>query len=121
MSTTSAKQQADAGKLRIIFHFDDPKPFGLNPSIPSMASFYPNIPDIEVGVYYYTSSKVPMDIINALEGAMEKMSKDPEYLKGIAQLNQVAKFVSGKIIMEDRIPQKMKLVGDIMKSTASGK
>jgi tripartite-type tricarboxylate transporter receptor subunit TctC len=121
LSTTSAKQQADAGKLRIIFHFDDPKLFGLNPSIPSMASFYPNIPDIEVGVYYYTSSKVPMDIINALEAAMEKMSRDPEYLKGIAQLNQVAKFVPGKIIMENRIPQKMKLVADIMKDTAPAK
>jgi tripartite-type tricarboxylate transporter receptor subunit TctC len=120
LSTTSAKQQADAGKLRIIFHFDDPKPFGLNPSIPSMASFYPNIPDIEVGVYYYTSSKVPEDIIRTLEGALEKMSKEPEYLKEVEKLNQVAAFVPGKAIMQ-KIPVKMKLVGDIMKDTAPAK
>jgi len=117
LSTTSAKAQADAGKLRILFHFDDPKLFGLNPSISSMASFYPNIPDIEVGVYYYASSKVPEPIINALEGALEKMSREPEYLKEVEKLNQVAAFVPGKVIMQ-KLPVKMGLVRDILKDTA---
>lgn len=117
LSTTSAKAQADAGKLRILFHFDDPKPFGLNPSIPSMKSFYPTITDLEVGVYYYTSSKVPENIINALEGALEKMSKEPEYLKEVEKLNQVAAFVPGKVIMQ-KVPVKMGIVKDIMKDTA---
>jgi tripartite-type tricarboxylate transporter receptor subunit TctC len=117
LSTTSAKAQADAGKLRILFHFDDPKLFGLSPSIASMASFYPKIDDIEVGVYYYTSSKVPEPIINALEGALEKMSKEPEYLKEVEKLNQVAAFVPGKVVMQ-KLPVKMDLVRDIMKDTA---
>lgn len=117
LSTTSAKAQADAGKLRILFHFDDPKPFGLNPSIPSMKSFYPKFTDLEVGVYYYTSSKVPENIISALEGALEKMSKEPEYLKEVEKLNQVADFVPGKIIMQ-KLPVKMNIVKEIMKDTA---
>jgi tripartite-type tricarboxylate transporter receptor subunit TctC len=120
LSTTSAKAQADAGKLRILFHFDDPKPFGLNPSIPSMKSFYPAITDLEVGVYYYTSSKVPENIISALEGALEKMSKEPEYLKEVEKLNQVAAFVPGKVVMQ-RLPVKMGIVRDIMKDTAPAK
>jgi tripartite-type tricarboxylate transporter receptor subunit TctC len=120
LSTTSAKAQADAGKLRILFHFDDPKPFGLNPSIPSMKSFYPTITDLEVGVYYYTSSKVPENVINALEGALEKMSKEPEYLKEVEKLNQVAAFVPGKVIMQ-KLPGKMSIVRDIMKDTAPAK
>jgi tripartite-type tricarboxylate transporter receptor subunit TctC len=120
LSTTSAKQQADAGKLRIIFHFDDPKLFGLDPSLPSMASMYPTIPDVEVGVYYFCSSKVPENIINTLENTLEKMSKDPEYIKEVQKLNQVPSFVPGKIVMQ-KIPVKMGIVGDIMKDTAPAK
>jgi tripartite-type tricarboxylate transporter receptor subunit TctC len=120
MSSASAKIQADAGKLRILFSFDSPKPFGFDPSLPSMASLYPKMPDMEVGVYYYGSSKIPEDIINTLEKALEKMSKEPEYIKEIEKLNQVPVFVPGKTVMQ-KLPVKMGIVRDILKDTTPAK
>lgn len=112
-----AKAQAEAGKLRILFSFDDPKPFGLDPSLPYMDTFFPKIPDINFPIYLIAPSKTPDDIVNALEKAMEKISKDPEFAKEVALMNDIVQFVPGKIIMQ-KLPAKMNLFRQILKDSA---
>ncbi len=114
LGAASAKAQAEAGKLRIIFSFDDPKGFGLDPSIPTMASMFPKIDDIDTPVYLIAPAKTPNDVMAILEKGIEKMTKDPEFLKEEARINQMVKFVPGKTV-QDRIPAKMNLVREIMK------
>jgi tripartite-type tricarboxylate transporter receptor subunit TctC len=118
LGAAAAKAQADAGKLRIIFSFDDPKGFGLDPSIPSMAKMFPKIDDIDTPVYLVAPAKTPNDIVDALEKAMEKMTKDPEFAKDCATINHMVKFVPGKTVME-KIPAKMAIVREIMKDMAA--
>lgn len=112
-----AKAQAEAGKLRILFSFDNPKPFGLDPSLPYMDTFFPKIPDIDFPIYLIAPSKTPDDIVNALEKAMEKMSKDPEFAKEVALMNDIVHFVPGKVIMQ-KLPAKMNLFRQILKDSA---
>jgi tripartite-type tricarboxylate transporter receptor subunit TctC len=121
MSTASARAQADAGKLRILFSFDPPKPFGLDASIPDMASMFSKMPDLEVAIYMTVAAKTPDYIVAALEKAMEKASKDPEYIKTIQGYNQMVSFAPGKLVMEKKIPVKMAIVRDILKDTAPAK
>ena len=59
LSAVAARAQAEAGKLRIIFSFDPPKGFGLDPSLPTMATRFPKIQDIDVGVYLIAPGKTP--------------------------------------------------------------
>ncbi|HEX2964635.1 MAG TPA: tripartite tricarboxylate transporter substrate binding protein [Syntrophorhabdaceae bacterium] len=114
LGAAAAKAQAEAGKLRIIFSFDDPKGFGLDPSIPTMASMFPKIDDIDTPVYLIAPAKTPDDVMNILQAGIEKMTKDPAFLKDEAGINQMVKFVPGKTVMS-RIPAKMNIVREIMK------
>jgi tripartite-type tricarboxylate transporter receptor subunit TctC len=122
LSAAAARPQAEGGKLRILFSFDPSKEFGLDPKIPDFATVFGNtIPDIEVSVYLVAPAKTPKDIIQLLEKTMEKISKDPEFQNDTRKINQMPKFVSGKTIMEERIPQKMNLIKAIMQSTTPAK
>jgi tripartite-type tricarboxylate transporter receptor subunit TctC len=121
LSTTSAKVQADAGKLRIILSFDPPAEFGLDPSLASMAVTYPKVPDLDVGIYVTVPAKTPNDVVDALEKALEKASKDPEYIKAIRDLNQMVSFVPGKTVMEKKIPMKMGLVKTMLQEADAKK
>jgi tripartite-type tricarboxylate transporter receptor subunit TctC len=121
LGAASAKAQAQAGKLRIIFSFDNPKGFGLDPSIPSMATRFPKIQDIDTPVYLVAPSKTPDNIVNALEKAIEKMTRDPEFIKDAAGINHMVSYVPGKTVMQKKIPAKMKVVREIMKEMSSAK
>jgi tripartite-type tricarboxylate transporter receptor subunit TctC len=116
LGAVSAKAQAEAGKLRILFSFDSPKAFGLDPSLPDMASFFKGaFPDIDIPVYCVVPKNTPADIVSTLEKALEKASKDPEFIKDVASMNQMVNFVPGKVVMEQRMPKKMAIVKEIMK------
>ncbi|HVN94827.1 MAG TPA: tripartite tricarboxylate transporter substrate binding protein [Syntrophorhabdaceae bacterium] len=115
LSAGMAKAQADAGKLRILFSFDQAKGFGLDPSLPYMATMFPNAPDIEVGLYLVAPKNTPKDVMDILEKTLEKMTKDPEFISETMRINQMVSFVPGKVVMEQRIPKKMELVRSIMK------
>jgi tripartite-type tricarboxylate transporter receptor subunit TctC len=121
LSAVAARAQAEAGKLRIIFSFDPPKDFGLDPSLPTMATRFPKIQDIDVGVYLIAPSKTPEDIVNTLEKAMEKMTKDPGFVKDCATIGHMVNFASGKTIMKKTLPTKMNIVKDILNETAQAK
>jgi tripartite-type tricarboxylate transporter receptor subunit TctC len=116
LSAASAKAQAEAGKLRILLSFDPPKGFGLDPSINDMATIYPNVPDIEVGIYLVAPAKTPKEYTDIIEKGLEKASKDPEFIKEAQALNQMVSFLPGKAVM-DRMPKKMALVKEIMQDT----
>ena len=122
LAAATARPQAEAGKLRILFSFDASKEFGLDPNIPDFATVFGNtIPDIEVSVYLVAPAKTPKDIIQLLEKTLEKISKDPEFQNDTRKINQMPKFVSGKTVMEEKIPLKMKLMKEILQSTAPAK
>ena len=55
--------------------------------------------------------------MNVLEKGMEKMTKDPEFIKDCAGINHMVKFVPGKTVMQ-KIPAKMAIIRDIMKDMA---
>jgi tripartite-type tricarboxylate transporter receptor subunit TctC len=115
LGAASAKAQAQAGKLRILFCFDPPKEFGLDPSIPDMAGFFKHsFPDVDIPVHLVAPKKTPPEIIAALEQALEKTSKDPEFIKEVANINQMVSFVPGKVVMEQKMPKKMAIVKEIM-------
>jgi tripartite-type tricarboxylate transporter receptor subunit TctC len=116
LGAVSAKAQADAGKLRILFSFDPPKGFGLDPSLPDMASFFKGaFPDIDIPVHCIVPKNTPPDIVSALEMALERASKDPDFIKDVLAMNQMVQFVPGKVVMEQKMPTKMAIVKEIMK------
>ena len=118
LAAGTARPQAEAGKLRILFSFDPSKEFGLDPKIPDFATVFGNtIPDIEVSVYLVAPAKTPKDIIQLLEKTLEKISRDPEFQNDTRKINQMPKFESGKTVMEEKIPLKMKLMKEIMQET----
>ena len=111
----TARAQAEAGKLRILFAFDPPKEFGLDPSIADMAGFFRNsFTDVDIPVHLVAPKKTPPEIIALLESALEKASKDPEFIKEVKNMNQMVSFVPGKIVMEQKMPKKMAIVKEIM-------
>jgi tripartite-type tricarboxylate transporter receptor subunit TctC len=116
IGAASAKAQTEGGKLRILFSFDPPKAFGLDPSIPDMVSFFKNsFTDVDVPVYLFAPKKTPPEVVAALQAALEKASKDPEFIKEEATISHYVEFVPGKTAMEQSIPKKMAIVKDIMK------
>ncbi|HVP77504.1 MAG TPA: tripartite tricarboxylate transporter substrate binding protein [Thermodesulfobacteriota bacterium] len=82
-----AKQQADGGKTRILFSFTPPGqgPDSALPTIPSV--FGKDVPDIPPPSNHLAApGKTPEEIIKILEGALEKVSKDPEFLNDMKKL-----------------------------------
>jgi tripartite-type tricarboxylate transporter receptor subunit TctC len=116
IGAASAKAQAEGGKLKILFSFDPPKAFGLDPSIPDMVSFFKNsFTDVDVPVYLFAPKKTPPEVVAAIQGALEKACKDPEFIKEEATISHYVEFVPGKVAMEQTIPKKMAIVKEIMK------
>lgn len=121
MSVALSKAQAEAGKLRILFSFDPAKEFGLDPSVPDFATLFPNAQDVDVPLYLVAPKKTPKEITDALENALEKMTKDPEFVKEIGtKLHQVVKFAPGKVV-EQRMSGKMALMKAIMQDSGPAK
>ena len=116
IGAASARAQAEGGKLRILFSFDPPNVFGLDPSVPDMVSFFKNsFTDVDIPVYLVAPKKTPPEVMAALLSALEKASKDPEFKKEETAINQCVSFLPGKTVMEQKIPKKMAIVKEIMK------
>ena len=120
-SNATARPQVEAGKMRILFSFDPARDFGLDPSIPDFAKvFGKDVPDIEVATYLAVPARTPPEIVQTLETAMEKISRDPEFINELLKNNFKASFASGKIIMEQGIPKKLSLIKTILQTPAPG-
>jgi tripartite-type tricarboxylate transporter receptor subunit TctC len=96
-SYQGAKQQADAGKTRILFSFTPPGQ-GPDPSLPTIPSvFGKDVPDIPPPSIHLTApGKTPEEIVKVLEGALEKVSKDPEFLNETKKLYANVCFLDSK-------------------------
>jgi tripartite-type tricarboxylate transporter receptor subunit TctC len=107
MSSVSAKAQADAGKLRILFSYEPPAEFGVDPTIPDFMTFFGKETPFIMSSYLFTSGKTPDEITQVLEQAVKKMTENPEFLPEIRKLYMIPGFVDGKTIMQKILPDKM--------------
>ena len=118
----SAKAQADAGNLRILLSFDSPAEVGLDPTIPDFNTvFGKSIPGFEVGQYLIAPGKIPAEIAEVIERAMEKMSKNPHFISEIRKNCVRPTFASGKELQEKILPEKTALIKGILKDIGSVK
>jgi tripartite-type tricarboxylate transporter receptor subunit TctC len=95
----SAMAQAEAGKLRILMTFENPKMSGLDPKVPYIASFFPKSvseKDIESVNFLFVNKKTPEEIVSVLEKAMEKACKDPEFIAANQKLGLMTLYLEPK-------------------------
>jgi tripartite-type tricarboxylate transporter receptor subunit TctC len=118
MSVGAAKPLVDAGKLRVLFSFDPPADFGLDPSIPYLAEFFgKEMSDIEIAVYIAAPKNTPKEVLQVLETAIEKASKDPEIINESRKLHLKPTFVDSKTVNEIKLPQKFALIKSILQAS----
>jgi tripartite-type tricarboxylate transporter receptor subunit TctC len=93
----AARQQTDAGKMRILFSFTPPG-LGPDPTLPTIPSFFgKDIPDIPPPSIHLTApGKAPENIIKFLEGVLEKVSQDPEFINDLKKLYANVCFLDSK-------------------------
>lgn len=99
----TAKAQAEAGKLRILMTFENPKMSDLDPKIPYVAGFFPkNVEDkdIESVNFLFVNKKTPEPIVNILEKAMEKACADPELIGSNKKLGLIILYLEHKAATE---------------------
>ena len=120
-AAAAAKGLAEAGRTRILFSFDPARDFGLDPSIPDFAKvFGKDVTDIPIAVYLAVPAKTPPEIVQVLETAMEKASKDPGFVNELAKNYFKASFAPGKTVM-DQIPKKVSLIKAILQTATPAK
>jgi tripartite-type tricarboxylate transporter receptor subunit TctC len=109
MSPTIAKQQVAAGKVRILFSFEDPAIDGFDKNIPSLNNLYgPNTPDIDTTVFLWVHRKTPEDIVQTIDQAIVKMVKDPDFLSDMNKINQMVTYVDSKQVEKNLAQQMVK-------------
>jgi len=114
-SASAAQPLVDAGKMRIIFSFDPPSDIGIDPAIPDLVGvFGKTVPDIDVSTYLVAPAKIPKDVAETLEKTMDKVAKDGDFVKELKKHYIAARFVPGKICMEEKIPKKTPVIKSIM-------
>ena len=118
----AAKAQADAGKIRILMSFDPPAEFGLDPKIQDLQTvFGKNMPDVDVAQYLVVPRKTPDDIVQVLTQAMEKVTKDREFIKELNSGCMGVKFVDGGTLIQKILPEKNSRLQAIMKEAGLAK
>jgi tripartite-type tricarboxylate transporter receptor subunit TctC len=112
------KGLVEAGKLRVLFSFENPTDFGLPPDTANTKSVFRGAPyvDIEPSACLVVSSKTPPEIIRTLEGAYAKLMKDEEYKKFIASVDLAMGYQDGKTFTE-KLPAQIKILEEIMRSS----
>jgi tripartite-type tricarboxylate transporter receptor subunit TctC len=113
-SYQAAKTQVDAGTMRMLLVFDTTGQFV--PELPNMrAVFGPNVPDIEpVALHLVVPGKTPDRIVRQLEGALEKVTKDPDFLGNMNKLRLMVRFFDGKTVVEKNLPEKAKQIKSVL-------
>lgn len=118
----AAKAQLDAGKIRALMSFDPPAEIGFDPKIPDIhAVFGKDVPDIDIGSYLMIPRKTPDDISKILEQAMEKVTKDPEFIKEVISNNMQVKFIDSKTLTQKVLPEKNARIQAVMKDAGLAK
>jgi tripartite-type tricarboxylate transporter receptor subunit TctC len=101
-----AKALVDAGRLRYLFTFDPPQNFGLDTNISSFDKIFgKSVPNISSSLYLAVPAKTPKEIVEVLERAVEKMTKNPEFGKDLRNIATMPIYKSGKEIMEHDWPE----------------
>jgi tripartite-type tricarboxylate transporter receptor subunit TctC len=113
-SYQAAKTQVDAGKARMLFCFDPSGEF--QPNLPNMrAVFGQNVPDIDpVALHLVVPRKTPDKIVQILEGTLEKVTKDPDYLSNMNKLNVMVRFADGRTCLEKTLPEKASQIKTVL-------
>lgn len=107
---SSAKIQADGGKARILMCYN-----GLEPTLPSISTvFGKSVPTFDLVFFLTVAKKTPDEIVKALEEAIEKVSKDPEYVETLRKNNVWPSFVDSKTCTEKTIPAKLSILKSVM-------
>jgi tripartite-type tricarboxylate transporter receptor subunit TctC len=105
LSPQTAKTQAAAGKLRILYSFDDPTLEGLNPSTPSRQSvFGKSMPDIPTEVFLVIPRNTPGEIVGIINETIVKITKDPEFVNEFKRNNLPLAFVDSDTLNK-RMPE----------------
>ena len=116
-SLYSAKVQEEGGKMRILFSFEPTAKAGLGPSIPDMEALFgksvaeSHIPVIRMLI---APGKTPNEIIQVLEQALEKTTKDREFISAMDKFHIMTEFAAGNTIMQ-KLPVIMSAVKEILK------
>lgn len=114
-SVFAHKPQAEAGKIRILLCYDNPAGYGLDPNIPDIETFFKgSIYDIPVSTYLYAPIKTPKERIEILVSALEKITKNVEYIEELKKIGMRISFVPGDKIKEP-LTKKIEIVREIMK------
>lgn len=118
VSAGTAKGLIDSGKARCLFIFESPADFGLPADIENLQSLLGGAPftDIEPSVVLVGQSKIPPEILRALEGAYGKLMKDEEFKKLLDTLHLRLGYMDGKTFTQ-KVPSMMKTIEEIMRST----
>lgn len=107
LSPTSAREQAAAGRLRILFTFEDPALDGFDKNIPCLSTFYgPNTPDIDTTIFVWMHRKTPEDIVQTIDQAVAKMIKDPDFIKDFKNASHPITYINSKEV-EKNLAQQM--------------
>ena len=115
ISAGGALTQAAAGNMRILFSFDPPGDFGLDPATPHLRSvFGKDVPDLYISGYLWVQKKTPDEIVQVLEKVAEKMSKDQEFVSEIRKNNFGVKFVDSKTVKET-LPEYISQMKDMLR------
>jgi len=111
----AAKTQADAGKMRILLSLEPSAEVGLDPAIPDFNSVYGKKAGVDISTYILVPAKTPNDIVQVLERAAEKMTKDPEYILELKRAFYKPGFLDGNTLMQKKFPEKMARIKMLLK------
>jgi tripartite-type tricarboxylate transporter receptor subunit TctC len=107
---SSGKIQTDAGKTRMLLCYN-----GLDPTIPSISKvFGKSVPTFDLVFFLAVPRKTPDEIVKVLEQAIEKVSKDPEYVDTLRKNNVWPLFVDSKTCAQKTIPEKISILKAVM-------
>jgi tripartite-type tricarboxylate transporter receptor subunit TctC len=108
-SLGGSKGLAAAGKLKILFSFESPAAAGLPENTPTLSDFEPSVTDKDIAIsqLLIVPSKTPDHIKQLLKRTMvEKVMKDPDFLKGLENLSLISDYVDGDTIMQKKLPMR---------------
>jgi tripartite-type tricarboxylate transporter receptor subunit TctC len=72
------------------------------------------VPTFDLVFFLAVPSKTPDEIVKVLEQAIEKVSKDPEYVDTLRKNNVWPLFVDSKTCAQKTIPEKISILKSVM-------
>jgi tripartite-type tricarboxylate transporter receptor subunit TctC len=99
VSTQTARVQSEAGKMRVLFVFENFGLVGLDPKLPNVKTAFPKTiadKDIESVNFIFVQRNTPDDAVKVLEKALEATCKDPEFIEGNAKFGVNVKYLGSQ-------------------------